>query len=63
MENERIKITCPNCKESIYLTFNTKRCPKCGFEYTEGGVKNIFYNLESARANNNLYQTGKKWKK
>lgn len=63
MENERIKFTCPNCKEDIYLTFNTIDCPKCGFEFPEGSVKKIFYRLESARANSKLIQFGDKMQK
>lgn len=63
MENEKIKITCPNCKKQIYLTFNTKECPKCGFKYDDEAVKNIFYKLESERANSKLIQIGKKMEK
>lgn len=63
MENEKIKINCPNCKKQIYLTFNTKECPKCGFKYDDEAVKDIFYKLESERANSKLIQIGDRLQK
>lgn len=63
IENERIKNVCQHCGKDIYLTFNTKECPKCGAKYDEEEVKNIFYKLESARANSALYQFGEKLEK
>ena len=47
LENTKLKYQCPNCKETIILTFHTIQCPKCQAKYNSDEIKQIFYNYES----------------
>lgn len=58
LENTKLKLKCNNCNNNIILTFHTRKCPKCGTEFTEDEVKQVFYDYESKVANSTATQVG-----
>lgn len=61
-ENDRIKVTCPNCLEEFYVVRNTRRCPNCEINLREDVVE-LFAKLDTNLANNKIFQGSKKTKK
>lgn len=58
MEGKTLKITCPICKKSMILTFNTTQCPHCHSTFDTDEVHKVFYDYESKLANSKLYRFG-----
>lgn len=58
LENARLKLKCNNCGNNIILTFHTRKCPKCGIEFTQEEVEQVFYDYESRVENSKATQIG-----
>lgn len=58
LENTKLKYQCPDCKETIILTFHTSQCPKCHAKYDNDEIKQLFYNYESQVENSTFTKVG-----
>ena len=63
IEQEKIKIPCPNCQNKIVVTYHTESCSRCGMQFNPDYIHKIFHDYETRLLNNRAYQLGENLEK
>lgn len=63
MEHEKLKLSCPHCKKTMIMSWETRQCIHCNHQLDNDKIKQVISNYEDRLNNNKFYRIGTQMEK